>query len=329
MLITNRWYTCLDMISRKQTGFGIVEMLLVIVFVLASAGMGMYVLSRQNQQTQIAQESQPELPTPTSPRATNPDEQPLRFAELDVLEDINNAVHINEVSRALVDFFDQYGLDYYAHNIAYSDYVNQYANIKEITVNDLVAYKNLAAILVDEWAKYPQSWIDSSGVVGVSIVKQISVEGQIRAAMPDVDGDVVYYAIDYDLEYMETVIHHEYNHLVEFNIFDVYDRSDPEWTSCHPDSFSYKGGGVLAYDDPEYSEQLHPQTGFVSVYATYAIEEDKAELFSYLMDDELYPQLVEWASTDSCLREKVSEYQDFIDDYSPEMSGNYFERINL
>ena len=314
------------MIIRKQKGFGVVELLLVGVFILAVTGAGLFAWSTYRQQAKVVQTSLAE-PTPTSPSATG-EHPPLRFASLQMLDTIEDAVHIDEVSHALIDFFNQYNLDYYAHDIEHSSYVDLYANVNEVATTDLVAYKGLASVLVDEWAKYPPSWIESSGVNGVGIVKQISVEGQIRAAMPDVVGDIVYYAIDYDLEYMETVIHHEYNHLVEYNLFSTYNRSDPEWTSCHEPNFKYKGGGELAYDDPLYVEKAHPQPGFVSVYATYAIEEDKAELFSYLMDDELYPQLLEWAEQDSCLAEKVARYKDFIDDYSPEMTGTYFERIN-
>ncbi len=310
---------------KRENGFSGVELLFVTVFLFAMGILMTRIYQENNKQVVVVKEA-PNEPAPEQVPSPTPSGQ--RFADVSMIEAIQKAESLDDVSLQLEFFFKQYDMTYLAKDIQHSSYVNQYAAIKELGVNDLDSYKKLAAQIVDEWAKYPQSWTKSVEVKGLSIVKQVAVEGQIRAAMPDVEGDVVYYAIDYPADYMSTVIHHELNHLIEFNIHNTYDRADAEWVDCHRPNFEYKGGGVLAYDDPSYREQDHPEPGFVSTYATYAIEEDKADLYAYLMSDTYYPQILEWAKSDSCLAEKIDEYKDFIDDYSPEMSGDYFKLVN-
>jgi hypothetical protein len=50
----------------------------------------------------------------------------------------------------------------------------------------------------------------------------------------------------------------------------------------------------------------HPAPGFVTGYAMSAIEEDKAELYSYLMETAAYRRLKTWIESDSYLAAKVA-----------------------
>ena len=68
-------------------------------------------------------------------------------------------------------------------------------------------------------------------------------------------------------------------------------------------------------------------SGFVTGYATSAIEEDKAELYAYLMTGTYYHQLLTWLPGDSNLISKINNYEQFISSHSPEMSGSYFNDI--
>jgi len=68
--------------------------------------------------------------------------------------------------------------------------------------------------------------------------------------------------------------------------------------------------------------------GFVSGYATSAIEEDMAELYGYLMETNYYRLLKTWIASDSYLAAKVAYYERFLCNRSAAMCGDYFDVIN-
>ncbi len=308
--------------ERKAKSIGLVELLVAAVFFLTAGAGGYFYYAYHNNSLITKKTSQKET------SSNVPTSEPKRYTSTDAIDTIQAATTTEETTQALKTFFKQYDMSFAVKDLNLSDYVNAYAKITEIGFSDLSSYQSLAVQLVDEWAKYPKQWIEASQVEGVVIAKQISVQGQVRSAMPDIDGDIVYYAIDYASDYMAAVIHHEFEHLIEYNLFNRYDNPDEEWTLCNGTDFAYKGGGILAYDDPEYNDDDHPRPGFVSTYATYAIEEDKAELYSYLMTTSKYPNLMQWAKNDACLTRKVSLYKKFMRSYAPEMDDAYFDAIH-
>jgi hypothetical protein len=139
----------------------------------------------------------------------------------------------------------------------------------------------------------------------------------------------MYYDDTYSGDYAREVIHHEFDHLVTFNIFNTWAPVDSIWLSFNPPGFSYGAGGASAYQSNNSSlSGEHPTSGFVTGYATTAIEEDKAETYAYLMTTTYYHHLQNWLFSDTDLTNKVNYYKQFISKYSPEMSGNYFDEIN-
>jgi len=93
--------------------------------------------------------------------------------------------------------------------------------------------------------------------------------------------------------------------------------------------FSYGAGGASAYQ-PGYSGPSgeHVVPGFVTGYATTAIEEDMAETYAYLMTTTYYHHLQTWQVSDVILANKVNYLIQFISKISPEMSADYFNAIN-
>ena len=103
---------------------------------------------------------------------------------------------------------------------------------------------------------------------------------------------------------MRRTYHHELRHLIEYNLYGSYAPKDANWESCNASSFRYGNGGSEMYNDAAFAHKIHPQSGFVTGYATSGIEEDKAEIYAAYMTD---PQALQnLAATDDLLSCKVS-----------------------
>jgi hypothetical protein len=80
-------------------------------------------------------------------------------------------------------------------------------------------------------------------------------------------------------------------------------KSDPGWAKENGDSFVYGSGGRFQRD-PRSSSPESGSPGFVTRYATSALEEDKAETFAFLM---VAPEMMaERIKTDPVLAHKVA-----------------------
>ena len=240
------------------------------------------------------------------------------------------AATVGEAEQALRLFFAQYHMTVAITNIQPSQYAQAFATWTPVGGGDLPALKAYGAALIDEWAKYPLDWVRATRVSGIVLVDHLAVYGTPRAAMPDVGGDVMFYDIGYGSgDYAREVIHHEFDHLLTYNLFGSFAPRDPTWLSLNPPDFHYGNGGASCYvpGNACLSGQ-HPIAGFVSGYASSAIEEDKAELYGYLMETNRYWLLKSWIGSDSYLAAKVANYEHLLCSLSAAMCGDYFDAIN-
>lgn len=232
---------------------------------------------------------------------------------------------------ALQMFINQYNQKILVASFIPSDYAKMYATWTTLSTDDWPNLASYGQIFICEWSKYPPDWIRQSKVTQIAIVKNLAVEGQSRAAMPDSQGATLFLDDGYGSSgrnYQQRVIHHEFYHLIEFvNYGDMYYK-DSDWSTFNDPSFKYGSGGVNAYKDPNYANIEHPQTGFITGYATSAIEEDKAETYAYLFVKESYSKLQTWLSADSILLNKVNYLKKFIFDHNSLMDNSYFQRVN-
>jgi hypothetical protein len=251
-----------------------------------------------------------------------------RFVNTAAFSSVLSAGSVAQVQDYLRSFFGQYGVGVEITSVSPSSYVTSYDTYTLLSESDLCSLKTYAAITVDEWAKYPASWIQNSGLKKIVLVKELAVQGQRRAATPDIGGYAMYYDPTYSGDYAREVLHHEFDHLIHFKYFNGYATSDPTWLSYNPPGFSYGNGGASCYTPGNCLTGEHPVPGFVTGYGTSAVEEDKAELYAYLMTTTYYHHLQSWLPGDSYLTNKVNNYKQFIASHSPEMSGGYFDQIN-
>jgi hypothetical protein len=152
--------------------------------------------------------------------------------------------------------------------------------------------KNLlkaSEMLREEWAKYTPQTIKALGLKKIYLVKDLSVDGQNRSGMPEpVLEDALYFDISdnylnsEDGAYMRRTFHHEFKHLIDYNLYGSY-SGDKQWNTCNVTNTTYGNGGGSMYDNPEYAHAEHPSTGFIDGYATSGIEEDRAEVYTAFM----------------------------------------------
>jgi len=263
-------------------------------------------------------------------RSTSTPTGPKRFVSTAAQAALAAATTVPEAQTALSRFLSQYGVSAAITTVTPSSYAAAYDTFKVVTqaeLADLLAYGRL---FIDEWAKYPTDWIAPTGLRTIAFVTNFATQGTARAAGPDPIGSRMYYDVTYvdQPEYCREVIHHEFDHFIEYRRYHSYDPPDPAWTADNPPGFHYGSGGASCYPYGACDTSDHPRKGFVSGYAESAIEEDKAETYGYLMTAVDYRHVEVWIRTDPYLAEKVKAMEAFVVSVSPEMNAAYFAAVN-
>ena len=171
-----------------------------------------------------------------------------------------------------------------------------------------------ASVLAEEWVKYDLTFIQNTGIKKIYLVRNLSVNGQARSGMPEpVLEDALYFDVANNYltsengQYMRRTFHHEFRHLIDYNLYGTYSPANSLWQKCNAPSFKYGSGGAAMYNDPEYAHKSHPVSGFVNGYATSGIDEDRAEVYALFMTNP--EKLQSMAIDDSSLACKVTLVQ--------------------
>jgi hypothetical protein len=184
---------------------------------------------------------------------------------------------------------------------------------------------------MEEFSKYPRSFLRKVNVEWVVFVKGLRVEGEPRSAtylrsyapttMAPRGGMV------YDVQqgatnraYVRRGIHHEFFHFIDFGV-QSGGNEDADWLAMNPRGFQYTGNVANFSRRPE-----HPVPGIITAYSAKSSWEDRAELFSALMDEETYPRLREITAADPVVRRKIRYLVRFLERIDPAMGTSYFRK---
>lgn len=139
----------------------------------------------------------------------------------------------------------------------------------------------IVPLMICEFSLYPASIINKIGIKALTLGDEFFVGGQARSAVPDwFDFKMKYGAKQILPDYMTKVVHHEIYHYFDFIIDGKILGGDPEWEKLNEKGFKYLSAGK-DYRDPVMEK---PKVkGFFNFYSTTAVEEDKAEVFKYLI----------------------------------------------
>jgi hypothetical protein len=178
-----------------------------------------------------------------------------------------------------------------------------------------------------EFGLYPPSLVKQTKLRRVVLCKGLSFDGQRRNAIPDYENDVLYLDVGrgvHSKPYLRKVIHHEFYHLVDYRD-DGLVYTDERWSSLNRSDFKYGTGGRAAQDDATMSLLTDKVPGFLSRYATTAVEEDKAEVFAHLMTDSSHVE--ERARKDRVLLRKVERMKELMRSFCPDVGDDFWEGI--
>ena len=179
-------------------------------------------------------------------------------------------------------------------------------------------------LFFSEFNLYPPELVKKSGVTKIVLCKDLKYAGQKRAAYPGLTSGVMCYDVELGAHseiYQRSSIHHEYFHLIDYRD----DRSlyiDRHWDKLNPVGFTYGIGGKNVQEDKTQSLTFD-QLGFMNKYSTQGVEEDKAEIFAYLMTrPELMRQRVK---TDSVVASKTRMLKNLLASFSDSVNEEFWK----
>ncbi len=200
-----------------------------------------------------------------------------------------------------------------------------------ISQYQFVLIERFAKVLVTELNKYPTDFIMNSGLKEVTLVANLRVGGQRRVAMPESETRTLYFDVNYPGardEYCSHAIHHEFFHMVYFEMHNYFYYKDPAWMELNYPGFRYRGGGGLAYGNYQIFKKQKPVSGFITPYATYGLEEDMAEIFAFLMTRSGFPILTYWMQVDQRLFNKTNYILQLMSSRSHGFNLAYLKKIH-
>lgn len=117
-------------------------------------------------------------------------------------------------------------------------------------------------------------------------------------------------------------MHHEFFHIIDFASFG-YER-DAEWETLNAPGMTYDPVAATAAGHGPSSDITHPAGGFLTRYSMANSREDKAELFSNLMFNDL--QARELIKRDKLLAAKVALLKARLLKFCPELDDGFWAR---
>lgn len=142
------------------------------------------------------------------------------------------------------------------------------------------------SIVLRELKRYPIATFEKVGVTRVVLCRELTLGGKPVGGFPEFDTSTLYLGIaDYTTNsvYQRQSVHHEMYHLIDHAIGRL--ATDAEWLATNAAEFRYAGSGFTAAGENQDITWTSSVPGFVSTYSRSAMEEDKAEIFAWLMTD--------------------------------------------
>ncbi|MBX3114372.1 MAG: hypothetical protein KF836_07375 [Fimbriimonadaceae bacterium] len=187
------------------------------------------------------------------------------------------------------------------------------------------ALEKYTQLFANEWKLYPVSFVKKAKVFKITFCVSLSLNNQFRAAVPSYDADRMFYdtaAGAYNSNYQRNVVHHEYFHMVDQREKRLY--TDPEWASLNPPDFKYGSGGAQMRTSGAGS-LTDKIPGFLTLYGTSGVEEDKAELFAHMIVDGEF--VANRAKLDPVLNKKIGLLKKRLTEFDSSMGDLFWKKI--
>ena len=184
-----------------------------------------------------------------------------------------------------------------------------------------VALVEAARVLSEELSRYPRRFLEQSRLRRVVLTQSLSEAGAPIPSLPNLEGSLVL-DVDAPEAFLRRLIHHEVFHFVDYAGDDQLKR-DPAWQSLNDRWFTYGSGGRYARA-PGSGRLTGELPGFVSRYATAALEEDKAETFAFMLARPAELEAI--AARDAVISKKIAALRAALEQFCPEIDRRFWAR---
>lgn len=183
-------------------------------------------------------------------------------------------------------------------------------------------------ILVKEFSLYPKELVAKLGLKRIVLCENLAFAGQLRAAVPDWEHDTLYLDTSRGKSnrmYQVRVLHHELYHMIDYkDDGEVY--RDKEWSALNAEGFKYGTGGALAQNTAGTGVATDQYPGFINHYGTTGVEEDKAEVFAYMVAEASY--LDTRIASDTVLRSKVNRMKALMSKFCAQVGPEFWQKAS-
>ena len=186
---------------------------------------------------------------------------------------------------------------------------------------DLDCYTPL--LFMEFWI-YGKSFIKKSNLKRINLVHNISYINseytQDREGCPEYETSksITFATHERNFAYIRIVLHHELFHYIDYA--DDFSYDDDGWEKLNYKGFEYGEGGD---SEREWIKLEKHQRGFINHYSTTALEEDRAEIYQYLIScpDEALN------NNDIIVSKKAKRIKEFLNNFDKNGVGN--EKCNF
>jgi hypothetical protein len=177
-------------------------------------------------------------------------------------------------------------------------------------------------LVADELGLLPAGLPQRIGLRRVALCSGLREEGLAIPSLPNYQHTLLL-DVDANPAFLRRVLHHEVFHFADL-ADDAQVLWDPVWDQLNAPGFEYGHGG-RDMRDRRASDPTDAQPGFLTRYATSALEEDKAETFSFMLTRPA--EVARRAAGDPALAAKVARLRELLVGLDPELDEAFWARI--
>ena len=193
-----------------------------------------------------------------------------------------------EVKNAIEQFLYDYDLQInYISKITFVQHKDWWYKLEPISESDVNFYLPL---LILELSLYPKHFFKKINMKYITLANSIIFHSenyeQYRAAMPDYEEDtlsLVFSCKERSIKYIRNIIHHELFHYFYFMYVGPFEEKDDLWEMFNPKGFEYNFKSTLWSQNEILCNDYQDYNSFVSFISKTKLEEDKAEIFSFMI----------------------------------------------
>jgi hypothetical protein len=170
-------------------------------------------------------------------------------------------------------------------------------------------------VLGQELGRYSRGCLRAIHFKRILLCEGLAESGQEIPSLPNYEQSLLL-DVRGPTAFLRRLLHHELLHFLDF-ADDEQLAEDPAWERLNPPGFSYGLGG-RSMRRPGSARLSTETPGFLSRYATSAVEEDKAEVFAFLLTAP--GQVRSIMERDVVVRAKVAAIERQVAQLCPDMS---------